>query len=212
MKKYSIEQLIVGSLDTNCYLLSETFSKKTLVIDPGGNPEAIIKKIEENGLKVTGILNTHGHADHIKANKEIKEKYKVPILIHEEDAELLTDPELNGATLIGSHIVSPKADVLLKDRQIVKIGSLEAKVIHTPGHTPGGINLMLEDILFTGDTLFMGSIGRWDFPGGDGKTLLKSLEFYKKLPENITIFPGHGPESTMATELQANPFLAGEKY
>ncbi|MBN1622578.1 MAG: MBL fold metallo-hydrolase [Endomicrobiales bacterium] len=208
--RYILESIVVGPLASNCYLLADADTKETLIIDPGAEPEEIIREIEANNFKIVGILNTHAHADHIGANEDMINKYKVPLYIHKADAQYLRDTSYNGSLLVGPPLVSPEADVLLEDGQTIEVGSLKGKIIHTPGHTPGGINLLVEDLLFTGDTLFRSSIGRWDFPGGNGKDLMKSLEIYKKLDPDLKVLPGHGDTTTIKNELENNPFLTGE--
>ncbi|MCB4792406.1 MAG: MBL fold metallo-hydrolase [Elusimicrobia bacterium] len=210
MNKYLIRSLTVGSLQVNCYLLADINSKETIIIDPGDEPKTIIKEVSKNGLKPIIILNTHGHIDHIGANKYLKNHYNIPIVIHKEDADYLTDPSLNGAGLVGYADNRQKADRLLENNQKIVIGSLELKIIHTPGHTPGGVCVITEGLIFTGDTLFCGSIGRWDFKGGDKAALVKSLEIFKKLDPKLMVLPGHGPSSTLEEELESNPYLAGE--
>lgn len=206
--KYNLEILQAGPLGTNCYLVSDPATLETLVIDPGGEGERIIKIIKSKKLIPIAIVNTHGHADHTGANAAIKSAFGVKIYAHEAEEELLNNPAMNGSSMLPNSMASStKADVLLKDGSEIKIGSLVFKVIHTPGHTPGGICLQIGDTIFTGDTLFRGDIGRSDLLGGDEDLLMKSLQVFKKYPRGTVIYPGHGPSSTLEKEFSDNPYL-----
>ncbi|MBN1405656.1 MAG: MBL fold metallo-hydrolase [Candidatus Omnitrophica bacterium] len=196
-----IDRIIVGELETNCYLLADENSKKCAVIDPGGDFYKIRKHIDRKGFAPVFIINTHGHADHILSDDE----FNLPIYIHEDDAGFLTDPQRNLSGLYGGLTVRRKPDMLLKDGDTIELSSLMIKVIHTPGHTPGGICLLCEDILFSGDTLFAAGVGRTDLPGGDEAKLIHSIE--KKLyllDENIKVFPGHGGYTTIGREKRSD--------
>jgi len=151
------------------------------------------------------VLNTHGHLDHTCGNGLVKEKYHVPILIHEEDAYMLGKPET--AESLGFQSFSPKADALLHDGNSVKFGKCTLKVVHTPGHSRGSITLTGEKEAFTGDTLFADSIGRTDFPGSSPADMEKSLKKLRSLRDDFIVYPGHGPMTTMREEKQNNPFL-----
>lgn len=195
----------------NCYIFGDDKTKEVVVIDPGEEFPLIWEKIQEAEYEVKGIVLTHGHADHIGAVAELKNKTEAPIYIHPEDQEMLTDPKLNRSLYFGVAITAPQADKLLKEGEILKIGNVSLKVIHTPGHTPGGVCLEYDKILFSGDTLFAGSIGRTDFPGSSFQSLIYSIK--RKLlilPDEIEIFPGHGPSSTIGEERVSNPFLQEE--
>ncbi len=200
---------IMSSFGSNCYIIGCSETKEVAVIDPGGEGEKIISLLESKGYQVKYIINTHGHLDHIGANKAIKDKFNCDILIHELDGAMLPDPSKNLSSFMCGQVASPPADRLLTEGEIIEIGStLKLEVIHTPGHTPGGICLKAGKLLFTGDTLFGGSIGRSDFPGGSHATLIKSIkEKLLNLPEDTVVYPGHGPESTIGEEKETNPFL-----
>ena len=206
--KLKIETVVVGILGANCYLVSDESSKNTFIIDPGGDAQLIAAKIKELSLVPAGIIITHGHYDHIEAIAELKKLYGIPVYIHKDDREFLTAPALNGSAFFGENRTFPAAEVLVEDNSIIKGGPLEFKVIHTPGHTPGGICLLTGDIAFTGDTLFKGSVGRWDLPGGSEERLMISLAKLSKLPPEVTIYPGHGETSSIERELKTNPYLA----
>jgi hydroxyacylglutathione hydrolase len=204
-----IRALVVSPFATNCYLVSDSSTRDALVIDPGADAGTIIQAVREDDLVVCAIVNTHGHADHIAANCAIKQEFDCPIMIHELDAPYLTDADLNLSSYIGqSGPLSPPADRLLKEGDGVTVGELQFRVIHTPGHTPGGICLIVDDVLFSGDTLFAGSIGRSDFPGGSHRTLIESIRTkLLVLPDDTQVHPGHGPSTTIAAERSSNPWL-----
>ncbi|HKZ22626.1 MAG TPA: MBL fold metallo-hydrolase [candidate division Zixibacteria bacterium] len=209
--KMILERIVVGPFEVNCYIFGDAKTKEVVVIDPGENFPLIWDGIQEGKYHVKGIVLTHGHADHIGAVGELKNKTQAPIYIHPEDKEMLTDPKLNRSIYFGVAITAPAADKFLKEGDILKIGNVSLKVIHTPGHTPGGICLEYDKILFTGDTLFASSIGRTDFPGSSFQSLIDSIK--KKLlilPDEIEVFPGHGPSSTIGEERVSNPFLQEE--
>jgi glyoxylase-like metal-dependent hydrolase (beta-lactamase superfamily II) len=200
--------LPVGLLQANCYLIGDANSNETAIIDPGGEPELILNVVKKHRLQVKYIFNSHGHFDHISANRPVKLATGAPILIHHADADWLINP-LNPPVEFGTvEIDSPPADEYLLDNECYKIGNLAVKVIHTPGHSPGSVCFLLKDLILTGDTLFSGSIGRSDLPGGSEKEILDSIN--KKiliLPENLLVFPGHGPATTIGEEKRNNPFL-----
>ncbi len=202
-----IEQLVVGDLGVNCYIVSCERTKEAAVIDPGANAKAILDKIGD--LKVIAIINTHGHADHISANKKIKDATHADILIHRDDAQMLLESRLNLSVFLGESIESYPADRILNSGDTVNIGDIILKVIHTPGHTKGGICLYTDGILFSGDTLFAESIGRTDFPGGSMQGLIHSVtEKLLNLPDDTRVLPGHGPSTTIGWERMHNQFLS----
>jgi glyoxylase-like metal-dependent hydrolase (beta-lactamase superfamily II) len=187
------------------------YCEKTLkagVIDPGGSSDTILSEINKANLKVDYIINTHGHADHITANDAIQQATGAKVLIHHEDAGMLISAQHNLSTFIGGGIVCQPADQLLNHNDIITIGSFELKVLHTPGHTPGGICLLSDKVLIAGDTLFAESIGRTDFPGGSHSQLINSIkDNLLILEDDITVLPGHGPETTIGWERKHNPFI-----
>lgn len=203
-----IKGMEVGSVACNCYLVGCEETKKAIIIDPGAAPQAIINMIKSSGYTVDTIVNTHGHVDHIGGNSEVKKFTGARLMIHKLDAKMLTSSAANFSMFMGRPVTSPAADELLEDGNIIKFGNLELKVLHTPGHTPGGICLAADGVIFSGDTLFYGSIGRTDFPGGSYETLIKSIK--NKLmvfPDETVVYPGHGPATSIAFERQYNPFL-----
>ncbi|WP_110952861.1 MBL fold metallo-hydrolase [Anaerosinus massiliensis] len=203
-----IEQLVVGQLSVNCYIVSCENTKEAMVIDPGDEAEAILDKIEKAQLDVKYIVNTHGHADHIGANTLVQNKTNAVIAIHGEDAPMLDNATLNLSAYIGQSVTSKRADRILQDGDTITIGDIAFSVLHTPGHTKGGICLLNEDVLFSGDTLFSESIGRTDFPGGSMQTIIDSIQ--KKLlplPDHTKVYPGHGSCTTIGWERVHNQFL-----
>lgn len=205
-----IEMLEVGQIEANCYLVYDEQTREALVIDPGAEGERIQKRIEVLALKVKYIINTHGHLDHIGANGYLKEKNReAEICIHRGDSEMLTDPRKNiSFYFAGKEIDGPPADRHLEAGEVLTIGTLNFKVLHTPGHTLGGICLVGEGVCFTGDTLFAGSIGRTDLPGGSFPTIIKAIknELFV-LDEETVVYPGHGPQTTIGHEKKTNPYF-----
>ncbi|WP_425061194.1 Hydroxyacylglutathione hydrolase GloC [Sporomusa carbonis] len=203
-----IIQLEVGSLGTNCYIVYCEQTLKAGIIDPGGSAESVIAEVNKLGLKVEYIINTHGHADHIAANAAVQQATGAKILIHHADAVMLTSAQHNLSMFIGNSFVCPAADRLLNHGDTINIGSIELKVLHTPGHTPGGICLLVGKILVAGDTLFAESIGRTDFPGGSYSQLITSIKDHLlTLDDDVRVLPGHGPETTIGWERKHNPFI-----
>jgi glyoxylase-like metal-dependent hydrolase (beta-lactamase superfamily II) len=204
-------RLVVGPLQVNCFILADDKTREAVVIDPGDDAGDILKIIGEKGLKVRYIVNTHAHFDHVGANTAIKEATGAELLLHEADAPVLATVSHQSRSFGMNPVSSPAADRLLKHGDIIAAGEISLKVLHTPGHTPGGISLLEQGMVFTGDALFAGSIGRTDFPGGDLMTLLRSIKTrLMTLPDDTKVFSGHGPESTIGEERRENPFLNNE--
>ncbi|MGB9684127.1 MAG: MBL fold metallo-hydrolase [Candidatus Bathyarchaeales archaeon] len=205
------QMFTVGKLFTNCYIVACLETKEAIIIDPGfdstSEAEKIFRFLEEKLLKLKYVVNTHGHPDHICGNGIVKEKLQTPILIHEKDAFMLGKLGKVIAKFFGFNSSSPQADTLLKDRDQIKFGKITLKVMHTPGHSPGSISLIGEKEVFTGDTLFAGSIGRTDLPQSSEKEMRKSLEKLANLPQHFIVYPGHGPPTTIKAEKEGNPFL-----
>lgn len=189
----------------NCYVVYG--QNEAIIIDPIDNDVQVLDFLKQNDLKVVGIVNTHGHFDHITGNVWFKEQTGAPIMIHEADQAFLYNHNLNLSELIGVSIKASKADQILIDGSEITIGDEKLTVLHTPGHTPGCICLYSEGILISGDTLFKQSIGRTDLPGSNFEQLIASLEKIKQLPQDTKIYPGHGESTTLAAELQNNPYL-----
>lgn len=202
-----IEMLKGGKLATNCYLVQCEETSEIAVVDPIPDIEMILSKAEEMKGRITKIVNTHGHADHIAGNKGLKEATGCLIMVHQADAHRLTDTHDIVSQYLGLVGEQPHPDVLLEEGQHIQIGLLQLRVLHTPGHTPGSICLLGEGVLFSGDTLFQGSIGRYDLPGGDFDALKNSLKRLCELAPETQVLPGHGPATGIAKERKENPYL-----
>ena len=203
-----ILQLEVGSLGTNCYIPYCETTKKAVVIDPGGDAARIMAAINREGLSVEAIINTHGHADHVLANTKVKEATGAPLWIHGADADMLGSGARNLSAYMGASTSCGTADRLLAEGDVLTIGHFSLKVLHTPGHTPGGISLVADNAVFVGDTLFAESIGRTDFPGGSYSQLIQSIKTkLMTLNDDFKAYPGHGPATTIGWERRQNPFI-----
>jgi len=203
-RKFLLKRFVVGLLETNCYLVADALTKEACLIDPGSGPYPIKSFINKEGLDLKFIINTHGHGDHIGANAF----FGVPIFIHKLDKDFLTDPGRNMSRLFMAGIVSPGAEKLLEEGDTLSLGGLELKVLHTPGHTPGSVSLIMDGAVFTGDALFAGSIGRTDFEYGDQDQLIRSItQKLLTLKDDTIIYPGHGEPSTIGEEKKSNPFF-----
>lgn len=202
-----LQTLVLGAYGANCYIISADGARKGVLIDPGDDAGMILRELENLDLKLEYILLTHGHPDHCGALAEIKTATGARFGIHPADVDLLNNRLIR--ILLGMSRQNPPApDLLLRDGDVICLPALELKVLATPGHSPGGISLLGEGFLFTGDSLFNGSIGRTDLPGGDGAGLMRSIkEVMMKLPDETIIYPGHGPASTIGAERRGNPFL-----
>jgi len=202
------ELVVVGALETNCYLVYDEETRECAVIDPGADPEKIISTIAELELKPVIVLNTHGHVDHIGANSDIVQKYAIPLAMHAADTGMLQVSDYIELSLLLGARNSPAPDRLLAEGDEVAVGRSSLRVIHTPGHTPGSIGFVHGGFLFSGDTLFCGGVGRTDLPGGSWKDLERSIrERILTLPEETVVLPGHGPHTTVEQERSSNPFL-----
>lgn len=204
-----IEIIPVGGIETNCYLIGD--GKDAILIDPGDDASRIIAMIRKRNIKVAKIVLTHGHADHIGAVPELKKYTGAAVLIHSEDAIMLTDAMANLSAVFDMPFVADAADGLLKDGAEVSAGNIRLKVLFTPGHTPGGISLYEPNagVVFSGDTLFAGSIGRSDFPRSSHEQLIESIqEKLMILPDETIVYPGHGPQTTIGEEKADNPWLS----
>jgi len=198
---------IVHNLRVNCYIFYCPETMEGIIIDPGADAPGIARMAQENGVQIKKIVLTHGHVDHIGAAEPLRDLCRVPVAIHREDSPTLKDPYSNLSSFFNRPI-NLTADELLGEGDILQVGNLTAKVIHTPGHTPGGICLITEDGLFSGDTLFCEAIGRSDFPGGNGPDLVRSIkEKLMPLDGGLLVFPGHEGKTSIGYERLYNPFL-----
>ncbi len=202
-----IHPMPVGPLQANCYIVGCPETRQAVVIDPGGDGDRILAKVAAEQLTITGIVNTHGHFDHVGANKHIKSATDVDLMIHSLDAPMLKHMAQSAAAWGLSAEQSPEPDRLLEDGDTVSCGTIDFKVLHTPGHSPGGISLYAGKAVFVGDTLFAGSIGRTDLPGGSFDTLISSIQTKLfSLPDDVVVYAGHMNTSTIGREKRTNPF------
>lgn len=203
-----IEKLEVGPIMANCYILGCERTKESVVVDPGDDGDQILMALAKLELKVKYLINTHGHFDHVGANKKMKEVTQAILAIHPDDEPMLMELSKSASMFGLSAENSPPADLLLNHGDRVSFGDITLEVIHTPGHSKGGICLYTKGHLFAGDTLFRSSIGRTDLPGGDFDTLISSIKTKLfKLPDDTIVYTGHGPETTIGDEKRMNPFL-----
>lgn len=202
-----IHALVVGQLRTNCYIIES--QNHALIVDPGDEPDRILRFIKDINAPPTSIIATHTHFDHVLGVDGIRRAVKVPFLIHAEDLSLLKSMQSSVRQFMGFEVPPPpKVDGYVKDGGVLKVGDETLTVLHTPGHSPGSISLHGEGFVLTGDALFNQSIGRTDLPGGDLKTLLNSItEKLFKLDDETIVYPGHGPETSIGDEKLANPFV-----
>ena len=202
--------LTVGLLEVNCYILGDEETKEAVVIDPGGDEEEILEALKYAELNLKYIIDTHGHFDHVDANQPLKEATGAKIAIHEADAQMLSQPSAEAMFFTGNRLRLSQADLLLKEDDLLSFGPYRLKVLHTPGHTPGGISLVLEGhpSVYVGDLLFAGSIGRTDFPGGSFDNLIQAVRTkIFPLGDQYSVYPGHGPVTTVGQERKYNPFF-----
>lgn len=199
-----IKRIPVGIYGANCYILIDEEINVGCVIDPGGDDDIIIKEIENSNAKIKFILLTHGHVDHVEAVNPIKEKYSIPVYINSKDKKLMEVDE----SVFGALWKTDDKDKEISDGEILELGNLKIQCIETPGHTPGGMCFFVNNVVFTGDTLFNLSVGRTDFPGGSHKQLIESIKTkLMTLGDDVTVLPGHMRESKIKFERDNNPFL-----
>jgi hydroxyacylglutathione hydrolase len=206
-----LKQMQVGHMAIFAYIVGDEASGEALVIDPAANVDGLISEAQKKGFTIKYIVNTHGHVDHISGNQDMKKKTGAQIIIHEADADMLVSTPSMVLRMFGAK-PSPPADITVKEGDTISVGKVSLKVIHTPGHTPGGMSLYMEGYVFTGDTLFVGGVGRTDLPGGSWSVMSSSIrEKLLTLPDETVVLPGHNygpsPTSTIARERKANMFL-----
>ncbi len=205
-----IESMVLGAVATNCYFVINEETKETIVIDPADRADRILEKASAEGLSLKAVFLTHGHADHMLAVPELREKTGIPVYASQAEEKLLADPNQNLSLGLFGKSLSLKADVLTEDGQELEAAGMKFRVLFTPGHTPGGCCYynQEENVLFSGDTLFCGSVGRTDFPGGSMGTLVRSIgEKLMPLPDETRVYPGHQEETTIGAERRYNPYL-----
>lgn len=204
-----IYHAVLGEIGTNCYMIINEDVKRCIIVDPADQPEAIGAMIDKCGCNPSAILLTHGHYDHITAADEIRTKYNIKIYAGEHEKDVLLQPDKNLSGVMGRRQVSLKADVWLRDGEELELAGIKIKVLHTPGHTEGGVCYYVEEAcaLFSGDTLFAESVGRTDFPTGSMGKLINGIKNkLLPLPEDTAVYPGHGDATTIAYEKQYNPY------
>ncbi len=205
-----VHAFTVGPLQSNSYLLTDEVTREAALFDPGMESEPVADVLARERLTVTAIINTHGHFDHVFGNAYFKAKTGAPLLMHRADLDLVRRLEEQSLYFGFRATPSPPPDRFLEEGDEVRVGGIRLRVLHTPGHSPGGICLVTDGTAFVGDTLFAGSIGRTDLPGGSAETLLTSIrEKLLTLPDDTVIYPGHGPATTIGHERRHNPFLTG---
>ncbi len=204
-KLIEVKQLVVGDLSTNCYIVVS--EGESLVIDPGGEGERIMKEITSMNTKVKLILNTHAHFDHIGANAVLAKSLNVPVAMSHLEVDYLREPPISTWAFQMSGVEAFEPQMTLQGGEKLSFGEAEALVLSTPGHSPGSLSFLVEKFLFCGDLLFKGSVGRTDLPGGSGEQLMQSLRQVAQLADDLIIYPGHGPATTLTEELENNPYL-----
>jgi glyoxylase-like metal-dependent hydrolase (beta-lactamase superfamily II) len=205
-----LKMLVVGPIQANCYILGCERTREAAVIDPGGDPDKILLALAKDKLRCVYIINTHGHFDHAADNKRLKEVTGAELLIHRADAPMILQQRGSGGMWGIKVDDSPPPDRYLEEGDVITFGDISLKVLHTPGHSPGSISLVADKIVIVGDTLFAGSIGRTDFPGGDYEGLIRNVrEKIFTLGDDVIVYTGHGPKTTVGRERQTNPFFTG---
>ena len=203
-----IKKIISGVLEVNCYIIYDSNSLHAVIIDPGQDGNKVINEIERDSLVPEMLINTHGHYDHILSDDQIRLRFNIPLAIARQDSSMLADANKNGSCLFAIPTTVKNANIFLEDNQEIKLSFTTFKVMSTPGHTKGGICLLFDGFLLTGDTLFAGTIGRTDFDGGDYQEMLNSLKRLKELDPSLVIYPGHGSITTLANELKHNIYIS----
>ncbi len=204
-----IKKFVVGPLENNCFLVIEDVSKETFITDPGDEPDRIMDFVNENNLKVKYLVCTHTHFDHVGAVSDLKKDTGAKIVIHKDDLPIYESSQDHAAVWGFEIDPLPQPDVFVSDGDTIAIGNLQFEILHTPGHSPGGICIYGEGFVITGDTLFAGSVGRTDLPGGDIQKLKASFKRLMSLSDGVKVLPGHGPETTIGRERTDN-FFASE--
>lgn len=203
------DTVVTGDIQENCYIAWDEATLKGIIIDPGDDVDKISRRVKKLKVEVIGIYNTHGHFDHTGAVAPLVDIFNVPFALHQGDAKLVSALKDQGALFgIRLHLKSPSVDVWLEDNATIQVGNSVGKVLHTPGHSAGGVCFLFDQLAFVGDTLFAGSVGRTDLPGGNGAQLVKSIQSkLMTLDDNVIVLCGHGPPTTIGQERKYNPFI-----
>ncbi|WP_296334188.1 MBL fold metallo-hydrolase [Veillonella sp. LMAG:2] len=204
----NLYRMPLGALGTNCYIVVDESNQHCLVVDPGGEGERLVALLKEKGLQPEAVILTHGHGDHIGGVQAVVDAFKVPVYINKGDEEFLTNSNLNLSGAIGQPVKVTGDIHFIKEDDVIHLGEYSFKIIETPGHTPGGVCFYGEGMVLAGDSLFLESIGRTDFPGSSYEDLIDSVRHKLfTLPEETVVYPGHGPETTIGHEKTYNPFV-----
>lgn len=203
------QHLVVGPLQCNCYIVGDPETKEAIVIDPGDDADRLAESLAEKHLTVTAIVATHAHFDHVVAAERLRGLTGAPFYLHADDKPLLAWMQESGRLFLGMELPPPpEVDTEAREGDRLQVGSVNLEVVHTPGHSPGSISLITEGAVFSGDTLFAGSIGRTDLPGGDTQALLDAVkDKLFRLDGDLVVYPGHGPATTLGAEQETNPFV-----
>jgi glyoxylase-like metal-dependent hydrolase (beta-lactamase superfamily II) len=202
-----VDRFPAGVYQANCYIVYDEETNDGFIIDPGGDAEDILGHIKEKGINARFIILTHGHFDHTGAVNSIKYELCIPVYINEYDNDLITG-QVSMFSGLSPDADNISADKFIKDGEVLEAGKLKISILDTPGHTRGGITIMIGDVVFTGDTLFLGSVGRTDLPGGSHEVLIESIKSkLLVLPDETVVYPGHGPSTSIGREKKYNPFL-----
>jgi len=200
--------IVVGALETNCFLVYCEETQECAIVDPGAEGDKIFALISEKGFKPVVILNTHGHIDHIGANRDMKERFNIPLRIHSLDSPMLGETQQSELSFFLQASTSPPADSFVEEGDKIEIGKYSLDVIHTPGHSPGSVSFVGDGFLLSGDTLFCQGVGRTDLPGGNWEEMVSSVKNkIFTLPEEMVVLPGHGPSTSIGREKNTNPFI-----
>ncbi len=203
-----IKNVVVGPLEVNCFILVCEDTKEAAIVDPGGDEDEIIKAVETDALNPRFIINTHAHFDHVGAVKKIQEHFKIDFFLHKEDQFLIENLDEQSTAFGLDRVPKPEVNKSVKDGDKISLGQNVIQVIHTPGHTPGGVCYYVDNSIFVGDTMFAGSVGRTDFPFSSHDALIKSIkEKLFPLGDGVIVYTGHGPSTTIGNEKRYNPFL-----
>lgn len=202
-----LEKLVDPYFGVNTYIVGDENTKKCAVIDPGGDVSDVMRVLSKKSLQIEYIILTHGHGDHIGGVKELRSKTNAKVIAHTDEAEMLIDKKKNLSSSMRCGAQEFEADIYVKDKEKLALGDLKISFIHTPGHTRGGMCVRIGDDMFTGDTLFAGSMGRTDLFGGDSKQIDKSLKKLARFEDNVKVYPGHGPSTTLGREKMSNPYM-----
>lgn len=208
-REAQVHRIVVGLLETNCYILAGPENREAIVVDPGGGAGLVLHRLRQLGLQLKRIVSTHAHFDHVLAVDEVRNATGAEFLIHKDDLPILESMRERALAFMGIEVPPPpKVDGFIQEGDELSVGGVTWRVIHTPGHSPGSICLYTPGILLSGDTIFSGSIGRTDTPGGDYGRILQSIrEKIMVLPDDTVIYPGHGPSTTVGRERKVNPFV-----